>query len=52
MQTSFAASVAASVERYPAWVKGTARATFVLLIIKGTVWVGASWLALRGFASL
>ena len=50
MQT-IAASVAATVDRHP-WVKGTARATLLLLVIKGTVWAGASWLALRGFVSL
>jgi len=50
MQASIT-SVAATVQRSPAWVKGTARATFLLLVIKGTVWLGASWLALRGFVA-
>jgi hypothetical protein len=52
MQTSFAASVADTVQKYPVWVKGAARVTFLLVFIKGAVWVGASWLALRGFGGL
>lgn len=51
MQASIAASVTATVQRHP-WVKGTATATFLLLFITGTVWVGASWLALRGVAAM
>jgi hypothetical protein len=53
MQTPMiAVSVAATMHRSPAWVKGAAKATFVALFIKGAVWVGASWLALRGFGAL
>jgi hypothetical protein len=53
MQTPIAVSVAAAtMQRSPAWVKGAAKITFVALFIKGAVWVGASWLALRGFGAL
>jgi hypothetical protein len=52
MQTPIAVSVAASMHRSPAWVKGAAKVTFLALFIKGAVWVGASWLALRGFGAL
>jgi hypothetical protein len=53
MQTPIAVSVAAAtMQRSPAWVKGAAKVTFVALFIKGAVWVGASWLALRGFGAL
>lgn len=52
MQASIAASVAGSVQKYSVWVKGAARVTFLLVFIKGAVWVGASWLALRGFSGL
>jgi hypothetical protein len=52
MHTPIAASVAATFENSPAWVKNTARATFLALFIKGAVWVGASWLAMRGFGAL
>jgi hypothetical protein len=52
MQTSIAAFATASVQGRPAWLKNTARAAFLLLVIKGSVWLGASWLAFRGFGSL
>lgn len=52
MHTSIAVSVAATVQKSPAWVKGAAKATFLALFIKGAMWVGASWLALRGFGTL
>lgn len=52
MQTSIAVSVAATVQKSPEWVKSAAKATFLALFIKGAVWVGASWLALRGFGAL
>jgi hypothetical protein len=52
MHTPIAASVAATVENSPAWVKNAARVTFLALFIKGAVWVGASWLAMRGFGAL
>jgi hypothetical protein len=52
MQTPIAISVAATVQKSPDWVKYTAKATFLALFIKGTVWAGASWLALRGFGAL
>jgi hypothetical protein len=52
MHTPIAASVAATFHNPPAWVKGVARATFLALFVKGAVWAGASWLALRGFGAL
>ncbi len=52
MNTPIVASVAATFENSPTWVKGAARATFLALFIKGAVWVGASWLAVRGFGAL
>jgi hypothetical protein len=52
MHTPIAASVAATFQNSPTWVKGAARATFLALFIKGAMWVGASWLALRGFGTL
>ena len=52
MQTPIAISVAATVQKSPDWVKYTAKATFLALFIKGAVWAGASWLALRGFGAL
>lgn len=52
MHTPLAASVAATFHNPPPWVKGVARATFVALFVKGAVWVGASWLTLRGFGAL
>jgi len=52
MNSPIVASVAASFESSPTWVKGAARATFLALFIKGAVWVGASWLAVRGFGTL
>ena len=52
MNMPIAASVTATFQNSPAWVKGAARATFLALFIKGAVWVGASWLTLRGFAAL
>lgn len=52
MHTPIAVSVAATVQRSPAWVKGAAKVAFLAFFIKGAVWVGASWLALRGFGAL
>lgn len=49
LQTSIAASVAATVEVCPAWLKNAAKATSLLLFLKGVVWLAASWLAFRGF---
>lgn len=43
---------AAAVQRYPAWVKTAATATFLLLFIRASIWLGATWLALRGFSGL
>jgi hypothetical protein len=51
MQTSIAA-FAAAVEGRPVWMKNTARAAFLLFVIKSAVWLGASWLAFRGFGAL
>ena len=36
----------------PTWVKGVARATFVVLVIKGAVTLATAWLAFRGFGGL
>lgn len=52
MNTPIAVSVAATMQRSPSWVKGAAKATFLALFIKGAMWVGASWLAFRGFGAL
>jgi hypothetical protein len=52
MQTLIAASVATKVQGCPAWLKSTARATFVLLVIKGSVALATAWLAMRGFEGL
>lgn len=52
MHTSIATSFAATVQSSPTWVKGIARVTFLALFVKGAVWVGASWLAVRGFGAL
>lgn len=52
MQAVVAASFAAKVQGCPDWLKNAARATFVLGVIKGTVWLAGSWLALRGFSGL
>jgi hypothetical protein len=49
---SIATSFAATFENSPGWVKGVARATFLALFVKGAVWAGASWLAVRGFGAL
>lgn len=49
MHTPIAVSVAATVQNSPAWMKSAARFTFLALFIKGAMWAGASWLALRGF---
>ncbi|MDY6946516.1 MAG: hypothetical protein SXG53_12405 [Pseudomonadota bacterium] len=51
MQTSIAA-FAAAVEGGPAWMKNTARAAVALFVIKSALWLGASWLAFRGFGAL
>jgi hypothetical protein len=52
MQIPMATFTAVAVQRYPAWFKKAATATFLLLFIKGSVWLGATWLALRGFNGL
>ena len=52
MQTMIAASFATRVQTCPTWVKSAARATFVFLIIKGSVMLATAWLAFRGFESL
>jgi hypothetical protein len=52
MQTPIAVSFATTVQRSPTWVKGAVKVTFLALFIKGAAWVGASWLALRGFGAL
>lgn len=49
---TIATSFATTFENSPAWVKGVARATFLALFVKGAVWAGASWLAVRGFGGL
>ena len=46
MQLPMSASFAATV---PSWLKTAARTTFVLAFIKSVVWLGAWWLAFRGF---
>ncbi len=51
MHTPIAAAVA-TFENSPAWMKNAARATFLALFVKGAVWVGASWLAVRGIGGL
>lgn len=51
MPASFAA-LATTVQTRPAWLKNTARVAFLVVFMKGAVWVGASWLALRGFHGL
>lgn len=52
MQTLAAVSFAAKVQACPSWVKSAARATLVLCVIKGAMWLGVSWLAFRGFNGL
>jgi hypothetical protein len=52
MHMPIATSFAATFQNSPAWVKGVARATFLALFVKGAVWAGASWLAVRGFGAL
>jgi hypothetical protein len=49
MQTSIASSVVATVEGCPAWLKGTAQATFAFILVKGVAWLAVAWLAFRGF---
>jgi hypothetical protein len=44
--TTFTA--AATMHRYPLWLKNAATMTFLLLFIKGAIWLGATWLAFRG----
>ena len=51
MQTMIAASFANKIQDCPAWVKSFARATFVLVVIKGSVALATAWLAFRGFES-
>lgn len=52
MQTLIAASFATRIQTCPGWVKSAARATFVLLVIKGSAAAATAWLALRGFEGL
>jgi hypothetical protein len=52
MQAMIAASFATRIQECPAWVKSAARATFVLVVIKGSVALATAWLAFRGFESL
>lgn len=52
MQTSTAASFAATVQGCPVWLKSAARGTFLLLLIKSTAWLASSWLVFRGFGGL
>lgn len=52
MQAMIAASFATRIQECPTWVKSAARATFVLLVIKGSVALATAWLAFRGFESL
>jgi hypothetical protein len=52
METMIAASFATKIQECPEWVKSAARATFVLVIIKGSVALATAWLAFRGFESL
>lgn len=41
-------SVAAEVQTQRHWVKNAAKAAFLFFFLKGTVWVAAAWLAMRG----
>lgn len=50
--TSIAASVAATVQAYPSWLKTTARVAFLLAFIKAAIWLATCWLTLRGFDGL
>lgn len=52
MQRSTATSVAATAHGSHDWLKNAAKATFLLLFIKGTAWVAAAWLAMRGFPGM
>lgn len=52
MQTMIADSFATKIQECPEWLKGVARATFVLVVIKGSVALATAWLALRGFEGL
>jgi len=49
MQFPTATFSAAAVRRCPIWVKRAATATFLLVFLKGSVWLGTIWLAMRGF---
>lgn len=49
MQTAIAASVAATAQVCPPWLKNAAKATSLFLFLKGVVWLAAAWLAVRGF---
>ena len=49
MQTSIAAYVTATAQVCPDWLKNAARATFLVALTKGVVWLAAAWLAFRGF---
>jgi len=52
MQTLIAASFADKIQECPTWLKSAARATLVLLVVKGSMALAMAWLALRGFESL
>jgi hypothetical protein len=52
MQTLIAASFATKIQECPPWLKGAARATFVFVIVKGSVMLATAWLAYRGFNGL
>lgn len=52
MQTLIAASFATRIQECPAWLKSTARVTFALLVVKGSIALATAWLALRGFSNL
>jgi hypothetical protein len=52
MQTLIAASFANKIQACPTWVKGAARATLALVVIKGSVALATAWLAFRGFEGL
>lgn len=49
---AIAASVAATAHSCPTWLKAVARGAFVILFIKSVIWLGAWWLAFRGFDAL
>ena len=49
MQTMIAASLATKMQECPTWLKSAARATLVVLVVKGSIALATAWLALRGF---